>query len=113
VSGLLVGTLAVVFRAATDEPFDLALFSGQTALPSIVAEGSAAVLALIVLTKGLAWSLSLGAGLRGGRIFPMLAIGIAMCVAAADVLPGLALTPAAGAVAARFAVMRIPFTAVL
>ena len=115
VAGLLVGALAVVFRAVTDEQVDLVLFSGQTALPEIVAEGSAGVLAFLVLTKGLAYALSLGAGFRGGPIFPALAIGVALSVLAADVLPGLALTPAVavGVAAATSAVLRIPFTAVL
>jgi H+/Cl- antiporter ClcA len=65
--------------------------------------------------KGLAYALSLGGGFRGGPIFPALAIGLAMCVLAADILPGLALTPAVavGAAAATSAVLRIPFTAVL
>ncbi len=43
-AGLAVGVLAVVFRAVTDRPVDLVLFSGQTELPAVVAEGSAGVL---------------------------------------------------------------------
>ena len=39
-AGLVVGVLAVVFRAIADRPVDLVLFSGQTELPAIVAEGS-------------------------------------------------------------------------
>ena len=104
-----------VFRAATDEPVDLVLFSGQAALPAIVAEGSAGVLALLVVTKGLAYGLSLGAGFRGGPIFPAIAIGAAIGVLAADVLPGLEATPAvaAGIAAGTAASLRVPFTAVL
>lgn len=114
-AGLLVGALAVGFREVTDEPVERVLFSGQGALPEIVAEGSAGVLAFLVLAKGLAYALSLGGGFRGGPVFPALAIGVAMCVLAADVLPGLALTPAVavGAAAATSAVLRIPFTAAL
>lgn len=114
-AGLLVGALAVAFRAVTDEPVERVLFSGQGALPEIVAEGSAGVLAFLVLAKGLAYALSLGGGFRGGPVFPALAIGVAMCVLAADVLPGLALTPAVavGAAAATSAALRIPFTAAL
>jgi H+/Cl- antiporter ClcA len=114
-AGLLVGILAVVFRAATDQPVDLVLFSGQQALPAIVAEGSAGVLALLVITKGLAYALSMGGGFRGGPIFPAIAIGAAACVLASDVLPGLALAPAVaiGIAAGTSAVLRIPFTAVL
>jgi H+/Cl- antiporter ClcA len=114
-AGLLVGGLAVVFRAAADRPVDLVLFSGQTELPLVVAEGSAGVLLLLVVTKGVAYALSLGSGFRGGPVFPAIAIGVAFGVMAADVLPGFATTPAVavGIAAGTAAVMRVPFTAVL
>jgi chloride channel protein, CIC family len=115
VAGLVVGALAVVFRATTDRPVDLVLFSGQTELPAVIAEGSAGVLVLLVLAKGLAYALSLGAGFRGGPVFPAIALGVATAMAAADVLPGLNTTPAvaAGIAAGTTAVLRVPFTAVL
>ncbi len=115
VSGLAVGALAVVFRATTDRPVDLVLFSGQAELPGVIAEGSAGVLVLVVLAKGLAYALSLGAGFRGGPVFPAIAIGVATAMVAADVLPGLHTTPAvaAGIAAGTTAVLRVPFTAVL
>jgi chloride channel protein, CIC family len=115
VAGLAVGALAVVFRATTDRPVDLVLFSGQTELPAVIAEGSAGVLAFLVLTKGLAYALSLGAGFRGGPVFPAIAIGVATAMVAADVFPGLHTTPAvaAGIAAGTTAVLRVPFTAVL
>jgi H+/Cl- antiporter ClcA len=115
VAGLLVGGLAVGFRAAADRPVDLVLFSGQGELPAVVAEGSAGVLLLLIVAKGLAYSLSLGAGFRGGPVFPALAIGVAISMLAADALPGFETTPAiaAGIAAATAAVLRAPFTAVL
>jgi H+/Cl- antiporter ClcA len=115
VAGLLVGILAVAFRALADRPVDLVLFSGQQELPQIAAEGSAGVLALLVVAKGLAWSLSLGGGYRGGPVFPAIAIGVAAAVAAANAFPGLETTPAVatGIAAGTAAVLRVPFTAVL
>ena len=115
VSGLLVGGLAVAFRATADRPVDLVLFSGQAELPAVVAEGSASVLILLVVAKGLAYALSLGAGFRGGPVFPAIAIGVAVAMVAANVLPGLETTPAvaAGIAAGTTAVLRVPFTAVL
>ncbi len=115
VAGLVVGLLAVVFRAWADRPVDLVLFSGQQELPNIVAEGSASVLALLVVAKGLAYVLSLGSGFRGGPVFPAISIGVAVGVLAADLLPGLESTPAiaVGIAAATAAVLRVPFTAVL
>ena len=114
-AGLVVGGLAVVFRASADRPVDLVLFSGQNELPAVIAEGSAGVLVLLVVTKGLAYALSLGAGFRGGPVFPAIAIGVAAAMVAADVLPGLHTTPAvaAGIAAGTTAVLRVPFTAVL
>ncbi|HEU5010589.1 MAG TPA: chloride channel protein [Gaiellaceae bacterium] len=115
VAGLLVGALAVAFRATADRPVDLVLFSGQTELPAVIAEGSAGVLVLLVVAKGLAYALSLGAGFRGGPVFPAIAIGVAAAMVAANVLPGLDTTPAVamGIAAGTTAVLRVPFTAVL
>jgi H+/Cl- antiporter ClcA len=114
-AGVLVGALAVGFRAAADRPIDLVLFSGQEALPAVIAEGSAGVLLLLVAAKGVAYALSLGAGFRGGPVFPALVLGVALGVFSADVLPGLATTPAVatGLAAATAAVLRAPFSAVL
>jgi len=114
-AGLAVGLVALVFRALTDRPVDFVLFSGQTELPAVLAETSAGVLALIVLFKGLAYAISLGAGFRGGPIFPAIAIGAAAGACAAAVLPGLELTPAAvtGITAGAASAMRLPFFAAL
>ncbi len=115
VAGVGVGVLAVVFRATADRPVDLVLFSGQAELPAVIAEGSAWVLILLVVAKGLAYALSLGAGFRGGPVFPAIALGVAAAMVAANVLPGLSTTPAvaAGIAAGTTAVLRVPFTAVL
>ncbi len=115
VAGLAVGVLAVAFREAADRPVDLVLFSGQSAMPDLVTEGSAGVLLLVVLAKGLAYAVSLGAGFRGGPVFPAIAIGTALGVAAADILPGLEATPAiaAGIAAGTAFVLRAPFSAAL
>jgi H+/Cl- antiporter ClcA len=114
-AGLLVGLLAVLFRAFADRPVDLVLFSGQSEMPALIAEGSAGVLLLLVVAKSLAYALSLGSGFRGGPVFPAIAIGTALAVAAADLLPGLAVTPAVatGVAAGVAAVLRAPFSAAL
>ena len=114
-AGLLVGVLAVVFREVVDRPVDLVLFSGQSSLPELVAEGSAGVLLAVVLVKGLAYALSLGAGFRGGPVFPAIAIGSALAVAGADILPGFETTPAiaAGIAAGTAVVLQAPFTGAL
>jgi H+/Cl- antiporter ClcA len=115
VAGLLVGALAVVFREITDRPVEFVLFSGQSSLPDLVAEGSGGVLIAVVLVKGLAYALSLGAGFRGGPVFPAIAIGTALAVAGADFLPGFETTPAlaAGIAAGTAVVLQAPFTGAL
>jgi chloride channel protein, CIC family len=115
VAGLGVGALAVVFRALADRPVDLVLFSGQTELPAVIAEGSAGVLALLVVAKGLAYALSLGAGFRGGPVFPAIALGVAAAMVAANLFPSFHTTPAVavGIAAGTTAVLKVPFTAVL
>ena len=102
----------MTFRAVADRPVDLVLFSGQAEMPEVIAESSAWVLLLLVAAKGLAYALSLGAGFRGGPVFPALAVGVALAMLAADVLPGLATTPAVavGLAAGTAAVLRAPFT---
>jgi H+/Cl- antiporter ClcA len=115
VGGLLVGALAVAFRAAADRPVELVLFSGQASLPEVLAESSSAVLVLLVVAKALAYGLSLGVGFRGGPVFPALVLGVALGVLAELVLPGLAVVPAivAGVAGSAAAVLRMPFFAVL
>jgi len=114
--GLLIGGLAVVFEQSTDKGYDQVLFSGQNALGPLVtqpATWSTGALLLLILCKGVAYSLSLSA-FRGGPVFPAMFIGAAIGVAAAD-LPGLELVPAVamgiGAVAT--VMLRLPLTAVL
>jgi H+/Cl- antiporter ClcA len=115
VAGLLVGVLALAFREVADRPVDFVLFSGQASMADLVAEGSAGVLLLVVLVKGLAYALSLGAGFRGGPVFPAIAIGTALAVAAADILPGFETTAAiaTGIAAATAFVLQAPFTGAL
>ena len=110
-AGLVVGRAAVGFRAVTGQPVDMVLFSGEDSLPQVLAETSAGVLALLVLVKGAAYTLSLGAGFRGGPTFPAVTLGVATGVLASMVLPGLDLTPAviAGLAAAASAALGLPF----
>jgi H+/Cl- antiporter ClcA len=110
--GLAVGALALVFREVTDRPESFILFSGQNSLSDYITESSAWVLAAVLVAKALAYSISLGSGFRGGPIFPAAALGVAIGALAANVLPGLELTPAvvAGLAAGSAAGMRMPFS---
>jgi H+/Cl- antiporter ClcA len=96
-AGLLVAVLAIVFAQLSGKGFEEVLFSGQDALPGLVAQGatwSVVALLLLVLFKGLAWGVSLGS-FRGGPTFPAILLGAAGGIAASH-LPGLPATPAIG-----------------
>ncbi len=73
--GLSVGAIALVatWLNTTDDEI---LFSGQSAVPEVVAEGSVGVLLVILVAKSLGYAISLGSGFRGGPIFPAIFIGI-------------------------------------
>ena len=88
------------------------LFSGQTSVPETVAVTSGGVLALAMVFKAVAYAISLGAGFRGGPIFPTIAIGAGTGAFLAIVLPGFDTTPAvvAGIAAAGAAGLRLPIS---
>jgi H+/Cl- antiporter ClcA len=115
-AGLAISGLAIAFSEAADKSVNAVLFSGEVALPSLVANPGAwslSALALLIAFKGLAWSIAL-AGFRGGPVFPALFLGAAAGLMASH-LPGFALTPAVGVGmgAAIAAVLGLPLSAVV
>ena len=116
VLGLVIAGLAIGFGEATDKPVSNVLFSGQDAIGPLVGDAagwSVGALLLLVLCKGLAYSISLSS-FRGGPVFPSMFIGAAGGIAASH-LPGLPMIPAvAMGIGAMCAVMlTLPFTATL
>jgi chloride channel protein, CIC family len=115
-AGIAVGALAILFAEVTDQPASAVLFSGQEAFGSLfAASGTIALttLALLLLLKGLAWSISLG-NFRGGPTFPAIFLGVVGGLLASH-LPGYAETQAIAALvgAACVAVLRLPFSSVV
>jgi chloride channel protein, CIC family len=113
---LIIAGLAIAFHGATGKSFQEVLFSGQDALPGLVSNPGAwslSALALLIVFKGLAYSLSLGS-YRGGPTFPALLLGAAGGMMAAR-LPGFALEPAVAVAigAAVASVLRLPLSAVV
>jgi H+/Cl- antiporter ClcA len=115
-AGLAVGGLAIAYAEATDEPTTAVLFSGQDAFSTLFGSAAAvplSTLALLLLFKGLAWSISLG-NFRGGPTFPALFLGVVAGLLAAH-LPGygeaqgVAVLTAAGCVS----VLRLPLASVM
>jgi H+/Cl- antiporter ClcA len=114
IAGLLVSGSAIAFSELSDKGVDQVLFSGEDQLPGLVAHAdqwSLSALALLILFKGFAWSISLS-GFRGGPTFPAMYLGAAGGLMAAH-LSGVDLTPAVavGISASVAAVLRLPLSA--
>ena len=114
--GLLIGLTAMTYQLISDNSFTQVLFSGQDALPELVAHAadySVGVLILLGACKTLVYGLSLSA-FRGGPIFPAMFIGAVIGIASSG-LPGMSLAPAIamgiGAMCA--AMLRLPLTSTL
>jgi H+/Cl- antiporter ClcA len=106
----------MAYQLISDNSFTQVLFSGQSALPELVADASdysVGVLVLLAACKTLAYGLSLSA-FRGGPIFPAMFIGAVLGIALAG-LPGMALAPAIamGIGALCTAMLRLPMTSAL
>ena len=116
VAGLAVGGLAIAFAETTDYEPNAVLFSGETAFSSLFASASTislSALALLIVFKGLAWSISLSS-FRGGPTFPAIFLGVVAGLLAAH-LPGYSETPAVAALvgACCVSVLRLPLASVM
>jgi H+/Cl- antiporter ClcA len=116
VCGLIVSGLAIAFAQATGKGFQEVLFSGQDAIPGLVSGAgtwSLSALALLILFKGLSYSISLGS-FRGGPTFPAIFLGAAGGIMCSH-LPGFPITAAVavGIGAAIVAILRLPLSAVV
>ena len=114
--GLIIGGLAIAFTQITGKGVDEVLFSGQDQLPGLIGQAgtwSLAALAWLLVFKGLAYMLSLGA-YRGGPTFPALFLGAAAGIMCSH-LPGFPLSAAVpvGMGVAIVAVLRLPLSAVV
>ena len=115
---LVLGGLAVGFLAQTADWLGAnsqdVLFSGQASVPGLVTSSSTKIVLILFAAKAIAYAVSLGAGFRGGPVFPAIFLGIALATFASvwfDVSPTLAV--AVGAAAGTAAVTRLLVTASL
>jgi H+/Cl- antiporter ClcA len=116
VAGLVVGGLAIAFAQATGEKPDSVLFSGQDDFSQLFGSASTialSTLGLLIVFKGLAWSVSLG-NFRGGPTFPAIFLGVVGGLLAAH-LPGYGESQAVSALvgATCVAILRIPLSSVI
>ncbi len=116
VVGFGIGAAAVIFGELTDHGSSQVLFSGQSALPSLI-DGAAGwtvgALVLLIVCKGVAYSLALSS-FRGGPTFPGMFIGAAGGIALSH-LPGLPMIAGAamGIGAMTVVMLGLPLTSVL
>jgi H+/Cl- antiporter ClcA len=113
VGALMLGLTALAAEALGADTSEV-LFSGQAALPSLVTETSSSVLLVLVVAKCLGYALCLGAGFRGGPVFPAIFIGVAVTMLLVELVgmsPTVAL--AIGTACGVTAFTRLIFTALI
>lgn len=116
ICGLIVSGLAIAFSQASGKGTSEVLFSGQDALPGLITGAgtwSLSALALLIVFKGLGYSLSLGS-FRGGPTFPAIFLGAAGGLMASH-LPGfpMAAAVAVGIGSGTVAILRLPLSAIV
>jgi H+/Cl- antiporter ClcA len=97
--GLLVGLVALAAGGLGADPQDV-LFSGQASIPVLVTGASTTLIVVLLVAKGIGYAVSLGAGFRGGPIFPAVFLGVAFAslgVTMIDLSPTLAIAMGAAA----------------
>ncbi|MGN6379023.1 MAG: chloride channel protein [Gaiellales bacterium] len=114
--GLGIGVMAVIYGGFTDHTFSDVLFSGQDALPGLIAHAgayTAGALILLGICKGVGYALALSC-FRGGPVFPGMFIGAAGGIALSH-LPGLPMIAGAamGIGALSVAMLGLPLTSAL
>lgn len=110
---LVVGGLAQLATAFDADPQDV-LFSGQDGLAALLTTGSTKIIVVLLVLKGLAYSVSLGSGFRGGPVFPAIFLGVGIAMLAVvwwDLSPTWAV--AVGAAAGMTAGTRLLFSALV
>jgi H+/Cl- antiporter ClcA len=116
VGGLAIGALAIVFAEWSGRSSSEVLFSGQSALPSLIQDAAGwtvGALLLLIVCKGLAYGVALSA-FRGGPTFPGMFIGAVGGIALSH-LPGLPMIAgvAMGIGAMTVVMLGLPLTSVL
>lgn len=112
--GAVVGLVAWIAGNLGDATSQEVLFSGQAALPAVVAETSIATILVLLVAKGIGYAVSLGCGYRGGPVFPAVFLGVAVamcCVIWFDASPTWAV--AVGTAAGMTAGTRLVFSSLL
>ena len=81
--GLAVGAIALAADGLGANSQDV-LFSGETSLPALLDASSTKIILILLVAKALGYAVSLGAGFRGGPVFPAIFIGVAVMALGSD-----------------------------
>lgn len=111
-SALAIGALATFVMVVFDQPYFMVPFSGETAMPSLIAETSAVAALAIFVTKALAYGISLGGGFRGGPIFPATFVGVGVGVFVGLIITSTPMSAlvVTGIAASCAAMLKLPFS---
>lgn len=114
-AAVTIALSAIIVAEITGGSLDLVLFSGDEAIPDYFAFTSVGLLAVVLVGKFVAFTLSLGSGFRGGPIFPAVALGAILATMASLLVSGTSISAlsAAAIAAAVAASVRLPFLATL
>ena len=115
VAALITATVLFVAETFFDIGVEEILFSGNSGMASLVQETSVMAIVIIVIGKGIVYSVALGGGLRGGPIFPATFLGVGVGVLVFVLLPFSSLSPlvAVGIAASAAAMIKMPATSAL
>jgi H+/Cl- antiporter ClcA len=113
-----VGIIIVMIfigQAVLDINLNQLLFSGNSGMSALIAESSLWIVLFVLLAKTIIFSVTLGSGFRGGPIFPVTFLGVAVGVLISLVFPGAPVSAlaAAGIAGASAAFLKLPATSAL
>jgi H+/Cl- antiporter ClcA len=111
-SAAIVALTAIVMQATTGESVLYVVTSSEALITQLPTLTSTATVITIIITKTIAYAVSLGAGFRGGPFFPAMFIGAAAGLLASLVLPSgpsVQAAVAVGVVASVIATAKMPW----
>lgn len=111
----LIITVLFVGQAILGVNLNQLLFSGNSGMSDLIAEETLGIVVFILIAKTVIFSLTIGSGFRGGPIFPITFLGVAVGVLVSLVFPGspVSALAAAGIAAASAAFLKLPATSAL
>lgn len=114
--GAVVGLLALAYVLVSGEPVILVLTSGEGQIKELAALAAIGAVALATLVKFLAYTVSMGAGFRGGPFFPAIFVGAGIGLIGELAAPDWATGASAAGMVAAFSYLahaKLPATVVL